>query len=56
MDWLITTLKSYPEIAIFLALAVGYYFGKFTFKGIGLGVVTDRLELCGSVHQPGECR
>src|SRR5512136_858045 len=43
MEWLFTTLKSYPEIAIFLALALGYYFGKFTFKGIGLGAVTATL-------------
>jgi putative transport protein len=43
MDWIFATLKSYPEIAIFLALAVGYYFGKFTFKGIGLGAVTATL-------------
>ena len=37
------TLKQYPEIAIFLTLAIGYYFGKFTFKGIGLGAVTATL-------------
>ena len=37
------TLVKYPEIAIFLALAIGYYFGKFTFKGIGLGAVTSTL-------------
>lgn len=43
MDWIFTTLKSYPEIAIFLTLALGYYFGKFTFKGIGLGAVTATL-------------
>src|SRR4029450_7824562 len=43
MDWLFTTLKQYPEIAIFLTLAIGYYFGKFTFKGIGLGSVTATL-------------
>src|SRR5688572_26086305 len=43
MDWLFTTLKQYPEIAIFLSLALGYYFGKFTFKGIGLGSVTATL-------------
>ena len=36
-------LKQYPEIAIFLVLALGYYFGKFTFKGIGLGSVTATL-------------
>jgi putative transport protein len=43
IDWFFVTLKSYPEIAIFLTLALGYYFGKFTFKGIGLGAVTATL-------------
>jgi putative transport protein len=41
--WFAETLRHYPEIAIFLALAFGYYFGKFTFKGIGLGSVTATL-------------
>jgi putative transport protein len=43
VDWLFATLKQYPEIAIFLTLGLGYYFGKFTFKGIGLGAVTATL-------------
>jgi putative transport protein len=43
MDWFFSTLKQYPELAIFLTLAIGYYFGKFTFKGIGLGAVTATL-------------
>ena len=43
IDWFFAALKTYPEIAIFLALAIGYYFGKFTFKGIGLGSVTATL-------------
>src|SRR5215204_6444526 len=43
MAWFTTTLKTYPEIAIFLTLALGYFFGKFTFKGIGLGAVTATL-------------
>src|SRR6187397_3299984 len=42
-DWFAATLKQYPEIAIFLTLGIGYYFGKFTFKGIGLGSVTATL-------------
>src|SRR5438046_8418217 len=41
--WFAATFKQYPEIAIFLTLAFGYYFGKFTFKGIGLGSVTATL-------------
>jgi len=43
IGWLFTTLRTYPEIAIFLTLALGYYFGKFSFKGIGLGAVTATL-------------
>jgi putative transport protein len=41
--WFAETLRHYPEIAIFSTLALGYYFGKFTFKGIGLGSVTATL-------------
>ena len=37
------TLRSYPEIAVFLSLALGYYFGSFTYKGLGLGAVTATL-------------
>ncbi len=43
IEWFFATLRQYPEIAIFLTLAIGYYFGKFTFKGIGLGSVTATL-------------
>ncbi len=43
IDWFFTTLRQYPELAIFLTLAIGYYFGKFTYKGIGLGSVTATL-------------
>jgi putative transport protein len=41
--WFAATLRQYPEIAIFLVLALGYYFGKFSFRGIGLGSVTATL-------------
>src|SRR4051812_618873 len=43
IDWFIQTLRSYPEIAIFLSLGLGYYFGAFTYKGLGLGAVTATL-------------
>jgi putative transport protein len=43
LTWFAATLRQYPEIAIFLTLAFGYYFGKFTVKGIGLGSVTATL-------------
>jgi putative transport protein len=43
INWFVHTLRSYPEIAIFLSLALGYYFGSFTYKGLGLGAVTATL-------------
>jgi putative transport protein len=43
VTWFFETLRHYPEIAIFLTLGIGYYCGKFTFKGIGLGSVTATL-------------
>jgi putative transport protein len=43
MEWFGATLRQYPEIAIFLALGIGYYVGKFTIRGIGLGAVTSTL-------------
>src|SRR5690349_17887645 len=42
-QWFADTLRLYPEIAIFLSLAFGYYFGSFTYKGLGLGAVTATL-------------
>jgi len=43
INWFVQTLRQYPEIAIFLALGAGYYFGSFTYKGLGLGAVTATL-------------
>jgi putative transport protein len=43
MHWFAETLRTYPEIAILLSLALGYYFGAFTYKGLGLGAVTATL-------------
>jgi putative transport protein len=43
IDWFVQTLRTYPEIAVFLSLALGYYFGSFTYKGLGLGAVTATL-------------
>lgn len=43
INWFVQTLRSYPEIAIFLSLGAGYYFGSFSYKGLGLGAVTATL-------------
>ncbi len=38
--WFVTTLRNYPEIATFLARAVGYYVGGKSFRGFSLGAAT----------------
>ena len=43
MSWIATTLRVYPEIAIFLALAIGYYAGGKSYRGLSLGAVTATL-------------
>ncbi|RJG07233.1 aspartate-alanine antiporter [Noviherbaspirillum cavernae] len=42
-DWFVNTLRSYPEIAIFLSLAIGYWVGGKSYKGLSLGAVTATL-------------
>src|SRR5215475_11690859 len=37
------TLREYPEISIFLALAIGFWFGNLKFGKFSLGVVTSVL-------------
>ena len=44
IDWFVQTLRSYPEIAIFLSLALGDTFGVvYAQKGLGLGAVAATL-------------
>ena len=41
--WFAETLHKYPELAIFLAVGLGYWFGALKIRGIGLGPVTGSL-------------
>jgi putative transport protein len=53
MNWFVQTLHSYPEIALFLCLAIGALVGSWKFKGFSLGVVTSTLlagVLVGQLH------
>jgi len=43
MQWCVQTLRDYPEIAIFLTLALGFWFGNLKFGKFSLGVVTSVL-------------
>src|SRR5688572_18507460 len=42
-DWLIETLRTYPELAIFVALAIGFWIGPKKLGGFSLGNVTATL-------------
>jgi hypothetical protein len=37
MTWVRDTIIEHPEIAVFLALGVGFFVGRFSDRGIGLG-------------------
>ena len=43
MEWLFNTLRTYPEIAIFLSIGIGYWLGGKSFHGFSLGAVTSTL-------------
>ncbi|MFD0882943.1 aspartate-alanine antiporter, partial [Variovorax dokdonensis] len=43
MDWLVQTLRQYPELGLFAALAFGFWLGPKKFFGFNLGAVTATL-------------
>ena len=43
MEWFLKTFQTYPELAILLTLAFGYWIGNKKFKGFSLGAVTATL-------------
>lgn len=43
IEWIVNTLKSAPELAVFLTLALGVLLGQVKIKGFGLGTVTSVL-------------
>ena len=53
MEWFADLLKHYPELAIFLTLALGFWIGKFKIGKFSLGTVTSVLlvgVLIGQLH------
>ena len=53
LEWLLTTLRTYPEICIFLALAIGFYIGPIKVAGFNLGNVTATLLAAVAIGQLG---
>src|SRR5215467_693677 len=43
MAWLANVFAKYPEMAVYLAIGIGYAIGRVKFRGVGLGVVTGSL-------------
>ncbi|PYT92629.1 MAG: aspartate-alanine antiporter [Acidobacteria bacterium] len=43
MEWLAKLFTKYPEMAVYLAVGIGYLIGRLKFRGVGLGVVTGSL-------------
>jgi len=43
MEWLAGYFSKYPEIAVFLAIGLGYWIGSWKVRGIGIGPVTGSL-------------
>lgn len=53
MNWILTSLRSYPEIVVFLAVGVGYWIGNYKFGNFSLGTITAALMaglLIGNLH------
>ena len=43
MEWLAHLFEKYPEMAVYLAIGLGYLIGTLKFRGAGLGSVTGSL-------------
>lgn len=43
MDWLITTMRSNPSLAVFLVIGLGFFIGSLKYKSFSLGTVTSVL-------------
>src|SRR5438046_89439 len=43
MEWLAKLFTKYPEMAVYLAVGIGYLIGRLKFREVGLGVVTGSL-------------
>jgi len=59
MAWIVKTLQHYPELSIFLTLALGYWAGRLKIGKFSLGSVTGVLlagVLVGTIDEPRETR
>ena len=52
-QWIVDTLRAYPELALFLALAIGFWIGPKKLAGFSLGNVTATLLAAVAIGQLG---
>ena len=52
-QWIVETLRAYPELALFLALAIGFWIGPKKLAGFSLGNVTATLLAAVAIGQLG---
>jgi putative transport protein len=52
-QWLVDTLRGYPELALFLALGIGFWIGPKKVAGFSLGSVTATLLAAVAIGQLG---
>jgi len=53
IDWFVNVLRSYPELAVFLSIGIGFLVGPWKLMGFSLGTVTATLlaaVVIGQVH------
>lgn len=43
MEWLVTTMRNNPSLAIFLVIGLGFFIGSLKYKSFSLGTVTSVL-------------
>ncbi|MGL4541159.1 MAG: aspartate-alanine antiporter, partial [Polymorphobacter sp.] len=53
IQWLVSTLRAYPELAIFIALTIGFWIGPKKLAGFNLGNVTATLLAAVAIGQLG---
>ncbi|MEM1007308.1 MAG: aspartate-alanine antiporter, partial [Pseudomonadota bacterium] len=53
IDWFVNVLRTYPELAVFLSIGIGFLVGPWKLMGFSLGTVTATLlaaVIIGQVH------
>lgn len=53
MEWLAKVFTKFPDMAVYLAIGIGYVIGRPKFRGVGLGVVIGSGSVTGRRQPEG---